>query len=66
MKSGMLAGEAAFDELTGGASGTAADLGAYEAALKSSWVWEELERERNIRPSCASPLLQAFHVHGTL
>ncbi|EIE22000.1 hypothetical protein COCSUDRAFT_37226 [Coccomyxa subellipsoidea C-169] len=53
MKSGMLAAEAAFTELTSTSaeSGAAADLAAYEDALKASWVWEELERERNIRPS---------------
>ena len=56
MKSGMLAAEAAFTELTSTSaeSGAAADLAAYEDALKASWVWEELERERNIRPSYAS------------
>lgn len=55
MKSGMLAAEAAFDALTGSASSAAApvDLGSYEDALRGSWVWEELQRERNIRPSCA-------------
>ena len=53
MKSGMLAAEAAFTELTSTSEGSTApaDLAAYEDALKSSWVWEELERERNIRPS---------------
>ena len=56
MKSGMLAAEAAFDALTAAAPSAApADLAPYEAALRSSWVWEELERERNIRPACAAP-----------
>lgn len=56
MKSGMLAAEAAFDALTETAPSSApADLAPYEAALKSSWVWEELEGERNIRPACAAP-----------
>ena len=55
MKSGMLAAEAAFEALTNSEASSAApvDLGSYEAALKSSWVWEELRRERNIRPACA-------------
>ena len=53
MKSGMLAAEAAFDALTSATSSAPADLAPYEAALKASWVWEELERERNIRPACA-------------
>ena len=50
MKSGMLAAEAAFDALTGSAS-AAADLAAYEDSMQSSWVWEELTKERNVRPS---------------
>lgn len=50
MKSGMLAAEAAFDELTGASSG-AANLDSYEEQMRSSWVWEELTKERNIRPS---------------
>ncbi|BDA46861.1 Electron transfer flavoprotein-ubiquinone oxidoreductase [Coccomyxa sp. Obi] len=53
MKSGMLAAEAAFEELTGTSadSTTPVDLSGYEDSLKSSWIWEELEKERNIRPS---------------
>lgn len=54
MKSGMLAAEAAFTALTGPAAQQSAsqpvDLSAYEAAVKSSWIWEELTRSRNIRP----------------
>ena len=50
MKSGMLAAEAAFDALTGSSS-AAADLAAYEDSMQSSWVWEELTKERNVRPS---------------
>ncbi|CAL5223469.1 g5989 [Coccomyxa viridis] len=50
MKSGMLAAEAAFDALTG-SSRTAAELAAYEDSMQSSWVWEELTKERNVRPS---------------
>jgi len=49
MKSGMLAAEAVFEAL-------AADSGpceavAYAERLKASWVWDELYRARNIRPS---------------
>ena len=54
MKSGMLAADAAFDALTAGAgAGAAVDLSAYEPALRESWVCEELEKVRNIRPGCA-------------
>ena len=47
MKSGMLAADAASDALGAGEAG----LDAYEAALKSSWIWDELHRVRNLRPS---------------
>jgi electron-transferring-flavoprotein dehydrogenase len=49
MKSGMLAAEAVFD--TVGEDAPAADTASYEAAIKKSWVWDELYRVRNIRPS---------------
>ena len=51
MKSGMLLAEAAFDALaTDGPMGT---LDAYPAAVKASWIWEELSAVRNIRPGFA-------------
>ena len=46
MKSAMIAAEAAFAALGGGA-----ELSAYDDDLRRSWVWEELKRARNIRPS---------------
>ena len=48
MKSAMLAAETAFAAL-GGEAG--AELDAYEAAVESSWIHDELKRVRNIRPS---------------
>jgi electron-transferring-flavoprotein dehydrogenase len=66
MKSGMLAAEAAFEALTGSAADAASvDLSSYEEALRGSWVWEELQRERNIRPSCA-PLCLCRACHALL
>ena len=55
MKSGMLAAEAAFDQLQllpeDQKEVTAPlDMSAYESSLKASWVWEELEQVRNFRP----------------
>ena len=47
MKSGMLAAEAVFDAVA--ADGAIAAT--YETAIKSSWIWDELYRVRNIRPS---------------
>jgi electron-transferring-flavoprotein dehydrogenase len=45
MKSGMVAAEAVFARLAGDARASV------EQALKESWVWDELYRVRNIRPS---------------
>jgi electron-transferring-flavoprotein dehydrogenase len=49
MKSGMTAAEALFDWLAAGASGH--EVTSYPERLKKSWVWDELYRVRNIRPS---------------
>jgi electron-transferring-flavoprotein dehydrogenase len=45
MKSGMAAAEAVFARLSGDAGATVGD------ALRASWVWDELYRVRNVRPS---------------
>jgi electron-transferring-flavoprotein dehydrogenase len=50
MKTGMLAAEAVVDAL---ALGHLDELTAYPEALRASWVWEELQRVRNIRPAFA-------------
>ena len=49
MKSGMLAAEAVFEAVIGDVETNEAM--SYEVALKKSWVWDELYRVRNIRPS---------------
>ena len=48
MKSGMTAAEAVFDHLRTG-SGTEVD--SYPERLRGTWLWDELYRVRNIRPS---------------
>jgi len=50
MKSGMLAAEVVAEALSAGGAG---ELSGYEARLRESWVWDELSRVRNIRPSFA-------------
>ncbi|MEO8713653.1 MAG: electron transfer flavoprotein-ubiquinone oxidoreductase [Acetobacteraceae bacterium] len=50
MKSGMLAAEAVADALAGGRP---AELTAYPAKLRASWLWEELAGVRNVRPAFA-------------
>jgi electron-transferring-flavoprotein dehydrogenase len=45
MKSGMIAAETVFRQLSGNPEAE------FRHALEGSWVWEELRRVRNIRPS---------------
>ncbi|HJW25602.1 MAG TPA: electron transfer flavoprotein-ubiquinone oxidoreductase [Rhodocyclaceae bacterium] len=45
MKSGMVAAEAVFEQID-----SDAEITAYPARLKASWLWEELHAVRNIRP----------------
>jgi len=59
MKSGMLAAESAFAAL--GAERHHDELADYPAALKASWVWKDLDKVRNVKPS-----LQWGTVLGTL
>ncbi len=49
MKSGMVAADAIFAELAKDAP--APEVTAYTDLIKQSWVWEELHKVRNIRPS---------------
>ena len=50
MKSGMLAAEAAFDALKDSAD-PSAELSAYTEAFNNSWIYQELKKARNVRPS---------------
>ncbi|KAF9219207.1 hypothetical protein BS17DRAFT_804516 [Gyrodon lividus] len=59
MKSGMLAAEAAADVLTESseaAHDAPSDMGKYDAALRKSWVWSDLNEVRNLRASFDTPL----------
>jgi len=49
MKSGMLAAQAVYDALA--QDDTVSEISAYPAAYKKSWLFDELWRVRNIRPS---------------
>ncbi|GBD41544.1 Electron transfer flavoprotein-ubiquinone oxidoreductase [bacterium HR39] len=49
MKSAMIAAECAFEALKAGADRPV--LESYPERLRQSWLWEELYRARNIRPS---------------
>jgi electron-transferring-flavoprotein dehydrogenase len=48
MKSGMTAAEAVFANFTGE---NAQEVSTYRERLKQTWMWDELYRVRNIRPS---------------
>ncbi|HSD43081.1 MAG TPA: electron transfer flavoprotein-ubiquinone oxidoreductase [Burkholderiales bacterium] len=48
MKSGMTAAEAVFEALAGDAP---REVAGYADRLKRTWLWDELHRARNIRPS---------------
>jgi electron-transferring-flavoprotein dehydrogenase len=50
MKTGMMAAEAAFAEVKAGSEG-GNELLAYLEAFKNSWVYEDLHKVRNARPS---------------
>jgi electron-transferring-flavoprotein dehydrogenase len=58
MKSGIVAAEAAYDALQGGAE--APSMAAYPERLKRTWLWDELYRVRNIRGSFRAGLLPAL------
>src|SRR5262249_55063099 len=49
MKSGMCAAEAGFETLRSGTEPPVLD--GYPERLRSRWLWDELRRVRNIRPS---------------
>jgi electron-transferring-flavoprotein dehydrogenase len=52
MYSGMLAAETAVDAIGPGATAWAPGaLGAYDEAVASSFIWNDLKRERNLRPA---------------
>ncbi|MDE0242465.1 MAG: electron transfer flavoprotein-ubiquinone oxidoreductase [bacterium] len=59
MKSGMTAAEAVFDWLTGETEGGTEVL-AYGERLRQTWLWDELYRVRNIRPSFHGGFVQGF------
>ena len=53
MKSGMIAAEAIFDALRAGSdvSSAVSEITDYRTRLEKSWLWDELHRVRNLRPS---------------
>mmetsp|Transcript_28313 Transcript_28313/g.88047 ORF Transcript_28313/g.88047 Transcript_28313/m.88047 type:complete len:382 (+) Transcript_28313:551-1696(+) len=66
MKSGMLAGEAAAEALLSEEAGLEpAEITAYESAVRSSWVWEELSMVRNFKPAFHAGLFPGMAAGST-
>jgi electron-transferring-flavoprotein dehydrogenase len=63
MKSGMLAAEAAFARLGEGSEG-GDELVEYPKALKASYVWTDLKKVRNVKPSLKFGLLLGTLMSG--
>lgn len=59
MKSGMTAAEAVFDWLAAETQPDAEVL-SYDERLRQTWLWDELYRVRNIRPSFHGGFVQGF------
>ena len=52
MKSGIVAADAIFEHLTGDSNTTlGGEVSGYQTLMEKSWVWQELYKERNIRPA---------------
>ena len=51
MKSGMVAAEVLFSALSTDSVAVGSELSDYRDHLKNTWLWQELHRVRNIRPS---------------
>lgn len=67
MKTGMLAGEAAAKALMEqGEAEAVLEVTDYEAAVKSSWVWEELEQVRNFKPYFSAGLVPGMALGSTV
>jgi electron-transferring-flavoprotein dehydrogenase len=67
IKSGMLAGEAAFHALKEGgrAAGEAGtELTEYQGAMEASWVWDEMKSVRNYKPAFKGGLFAGVAYSG--
>merc|ERR1712216_974354 len=54
LKTGMIAGEVAAKACGEGRQG---ELVEYQTEIENSWVWEELQRARNVKPSFKAGLI---------
>jgi electron-transferring-flavoprotein dehydrogenase len=66
MKSGMLAGETAFDAVRPGRTAWAPGaLDGYDAGVRESYIWTDLQRVRNMRPAFRNGFVRGALVAGT-
>ena len=63
IKTGTLAAEAIFERLQAGSHG-GDEITEYPVALKASWVWEDLRKVRNVKPSLKYGLWLGTFVGG--
>jgi electron-transferring-flavoprotein dehydrogenase len=63
IKTGTLAAEAIFERLQAGSQG-GDEITEYPVALKASWVWEDLRKVRNVKPSLKYGLWLGTFVAG--
>ncbi|WP_460528349.1 electron transfer flavoprotein-ubiquinone oxidoreductase [Chitinimonas naiadis] len=63
MKSGMLAADAAFEAISAGSQGHD-ELVSYPQKLRQSWVWDDLDKVRNVKPALSKFGLWAGTVYG--
>jgi len=63
MKSGMLAAETVFARVAAGSQGGDEPV-EYAAALKASWIWTDLKKVRNVKPSLGLGLLLGTALGG--
>jgi electron-transferring-flavoprotein dehydrogenase len=65
MKSGMLAAEAAFEAVKPGRTSWAPGaLDAYDEGVRSSYLWTDLERVRNMRPAFKNGFMRGALMAG--
>ncbi|CAE8613529.1 unnamed protein product [Polarella glacialis] len=66
MKTGSLAGAAAAEALLGAAGSESLEIVKYEADVRSSWVWEELEVVRNFKPAWGAGMVPGLAYGGAV
>jgi electron-transferring-flavoprotein dehydrogenase len=64
IQSGVLAAEAIYESLKAGAATTTTGLWGYDKRIRDSFIWQDLWRERNVRPAFQQSFLYGAIVGG--